>query len=127
MKSTRSAHSTSPARSQSHRSTVYRVLTAAVLIPTAVLVIFHRQVFQSALLQQKLQGFGPLAPFLFIPAYAIATVAFVPGSAFSLAGGALFGPWWGTAWNLAGATLGAALAFLTARYLAFDWVKNKSG
>jgi uncharacterized membrane protein YdjX (TVP38/TMEM64 family)/rhodanese-related sulfurtransferase len=43
----------------------------------------------------------------------------------TLAGGALFGPVWGTIYNLTGATLGAVLAFLLARYLATDWVQSK--
>jgi uncharacterized membrane protein YdjX (TVP38/TMEM64 family) len=45
----------------------------------------------------------------------------------TLSGGAVFGPLWGTIWNLAGATLGASLAFVTACYLASDWVSRKSG
>ena len=44
----------------------------------------------------------------------------------ALAGGALFGPLWGTLYNLTGATIGATLAFLVARYLASDWVARKS-
>jgi uncharacterized membrane protein YdjX (TVP38/TMEM64 family)/rhodanese-related sulfurtransferase len=59
--------------------------------------------------------------------FALATVAFVPGVIFSLAGGALFGPFWGTLWNLTGATVGAILAFLIARYIAADWVARKAG
>ena len=46
--------------------------------------------------------------------YAVATVLFLPGAVITLAGGALFGPVWGTLWNLTGATIGAALAFLIA-------------
>ena len=52
---------------------------------------------------------------------------FLPGSLLTLAGGALFGPLWGTLYNLTGATLGAALAFLIARYLAADWVQTRAG
>ncbi len=70
---------------------------------------------------------GWLAPLAFIAAYAIATVFFLPGVLFTLAGGALFGPWLGTLCNLTGATLGAGLAFLTARYLARDWVAQRAG
>jgi uncharacterized membrane protein YdjX (TVP38/TMEM64 family)/rhodanese-related sulfurtransferase/sulfur relay (sulfurtransferase) complex TusBCD TusD component (DsrE family) len=58
--------------------------------------------------------------------YAIGTVLFLPGSVLTLAGGALFGPVWGTLYNLTGATLGATLAFLIARYLASDWVARKA-
>jgi uncharacterized membrane protein YdjX (TVP38/TMEM64 family) len=39
----------------------------------------------------------------------------------------LFGPLWGTLFNLTGATLGAALAFLVSRYLAADWVRRRVG
>ena len=52
---------------------------------------------------------------------------FLPGSVLTLAGGALFGPVLGTVYNLTGATLGATLAFLIARYLASDWVSERAG
>jgi uncharacterized membrane protein YdjX (TVP38/TMEM64 family)/rhodanese-related sulfurtransferase len=45
----------------------------------------------------------------------------------TLAGGALFGPWWGTLFNLTGATLGAALAFLVSRHVAADRVRRRVG
>ena len=38
----------------------------------------------------------------------------------------ILGPFWGTALNLGGATLGAAAAFLIARYVAADWVRQKA-
>ena len=59
--------------------------------------------------------------------YAIATVLFLPGSILTFAGGALFGPLAGTFYNLTGATLGASLAFLVARYLASEWAARKAG
>jgi uncharacterized membrane protein YdjX (TVP38/TMEM64 family) len=52
---------------------------------------------------------------------------FLPGSILTLVGGALFGPVWGTFYNLTGATLGAVLAFLIARYLAAGWVQARAG
>lgn len=70
---------------------------------------------------------GLWAPLGCVVLYALATVAFAPGIVFALAGGALFGPAWGTIWNLTGATLSATLAFLIARYLAGDWVARKAG
>ena len=74
--------------------------------------------------------FAPLGPWqapLFVVAYAAGTVLLVPGSLLTLAGGALFGPWLGTAVNLSGATLGASGAFLLARYLGADWVRKRLG
>lgn len=70
---------------------------------------------------------GWLAPLVFIACYAVATVFFLPGLLFTLAGGVLFGPLYGTVYNLAGATIGATLAFLTARYIAYDWVAEHTG
>jgi uncharacterized membrane protein YdjX (TVP38/TMEM64 family) len=70
---------------------------------------------------------GMAGPALFILAYALATVFFLPGSLLTLAGGALFGPWWGTLFNLTGATLGAALAFLVSRHVAADRVRRRVG
>jgi uncharacterized membrane protein YdjX (TVP38/TMEM64 family) len=70
-------------------------------------------------------GLGVWAPAAFILGYAVATVAFVPGSAFTLAAGAVFGLLWGTVYAFTGATLGASLAFLVARYVARGWVERK--
>ncbi len=109
------------------RGLIYRLALATALFGAIVFVALHRDLFQVARLERDLQRFGHWAPILFVTFYTLATVLFVPGSAFSLAGGALFGPLWGTLWNLTGATIGASLAFLTARYLASDWVAKKSG
>jgi len=57
----------------------------------------------------------------------VGTLFFLPGSVLTLTGGALFGPVMGTFVNLTGATLGALGSFLIARYLAHDWVANKTG
>lgn len=45
----------------------------------------------------------------------------------TLAGGAIFGPIFGTALNLLGATTGAAIAFLITRHLVYDWFSSKKG
>lgn len=80
---------------------------------------------------QSLAGFvaalGNWAPLGFVLLYAVATVAMVPGSLFDLAGGALFGPYLGSLLDLTGGTIGAALTFLIARYLARDWVEVRAG
>ncbi|MEP6687388.1 MAG: TVP38/TMEM64 family protein [Gemmatimonadales bacterium] len=63
-------------------------------------------------------GLGPLGPIAFIGGYAVAAVAFVPGSLLTLAAGAVFGVGRGTAYALVGATLGASGAFLISRHAA---------
>lgn len=68
---------------------------------------------------------GPWAGVAFITIYAVATVAWVPGSILTIAAGAIFGLAWGTAYTLVGATLGAALAFLLSRSVVRAAVKRR--
>ena len=104
-----------------------RIILSLGLLATVTLAIIYRDQFDTVALESWVRDAGPVAPLLFILIYALAAVLFLPGSALTLAGGALFGPLLGTFYNLTGATLGATLAFLIARYLAADWVTNKTG
>lgn len=63
-----------------------------------------------------------------IAVYVVAVALSVPGaSVLSLAAGFLFGRWMGTVVILIGATLGATLVFLAARYLFADAVERRLG
>ena len=104
-----------------------RILLAAGITGVIVWALLNRNQLDPAMLDAWLASFGVLGPLVYVILYAIGTVAFVPGSLFALAGGVLFGPVWGSVLNLAGATLGASLAFLTARYLAGYWASRKAG
>ncbi len=66
-----------------------------------------------------------LAPLVFATLYTVATVAALPGSVLTLAGGALYGVWPGLLLNWAGAVLGATLSFLLARGLGRDFVVRR--
>ncbi len=79
------------------------------------------------LLRTRLDDLGALAPLAFMATYAVATVAFLPGLVFTIAAGVLFGPFLGTLYALTGATVGALLAFLVARYIASDLVAEHTG
>jgi uncharacterized membrane protein YdjX (TVP38/TMEM64 family)/rhodanese-related sulfurtransferase len=103
-----------------------RLLLLGLLIAGIAVAVTYRDQLNSTALQQWLADAGAAAPLLFMLIYAIGTVLFLPGSVLTLAGGAIFGPVWGTLYNLTGATLGATLAFVIARYLAADWVERKS-
>jgi uncharacterized membrane protein YdjX (TVP38/TMEM64 family) len=70
-------------------------------------------------------GLGVWGPVAFVAGYAIATVAFVPGSLLTLAAGAIFGLGKGTALVLVAATLGASAAFLVSRYAARGLVERR--
>jgi uncharacterized membrane protein YdjX (TVP38/TMEM64 family)/rhodanese-related sulfurtransferase len=104
-----------------------RLALALLLVMAAAAATVYRDRLDPAALDAWLGSLGPWAPIGYILVYALATVAFVPGAIFGLAGGALFGAVWGSLWNLLGATLGATLAFLVARYIAADWVERKAG
>jgi uncharacterized membrane protein YdjX (TVP38/TMEM64 family) len=73
----------------------------------------------------QLQALGPLGVVAFIGLYAVATVAFVPGSLLTLGAGALYGVLFGSLYVMLGASLGALLAFGVGRYLTRDWVARK--
>ena len=104
-----------------------RLLLALALAAGIALALIYREHLDAAALTDWVAAAGAAGPLVFMAVYALATVLFLPGSLLTLAGGALFGPVWGTFYNLTGATLGAALAFLIARYLAADWVQARAG
>jgi uncharacterized membrane protein YdjX (TVP38/TMEM64 family) len=73
------------------------------------------------------EGLGVWGPLVFVGVYSLAPALFVPGAVLTLAGGALFGPLAGALLSLTGATAGATVAFLLARYMAADWVERQLG
>ena len=73
-------------------------------------------------LRDWIDGLGPLGAAVFIALYVIAVVAAIPGSALTVAAGALFGSLWGIIWVSIASTAGACCAFLIARYIARDAV-----
>jgi uncharacterized membrane protein YdjX (TVP38/TMEM64 family) len=74
---------------------------------------------------QWVEGLGVWGPIVFILGYAVAAVAFIPGSLLTLAAGAIFGLAKGTVYTLIGATLGASAAFLVARYGARGAIERR--
>ena len=104
------------------RFPVVRVLIAVAVV--ALLVIAGRKL--GALIPAFttwVDGLGVWGPVAFVAGYALATVAFVPGSLLTLAAGAIFGLGKGTALVLVAATLGASAAFLVSRYVARGFVE----
>ena len=79
------------------------------------------------LLQYTNSHYG-IAVIMFILIYILQTAFSLPGGAvLTLTGGFLFGSLMGTLFVNVGATVGATLAFLAARYLLHDWVERKFG
>lgn len=81
--------------------------------------------FTPTRIKEFIQGFGVLAPIVFIAIYASRSVILViPVGIMSLVGGLAFGKWWGTLYILIGATGGACLAFLFARYFGRGFLES---
>ncbi|MCX5831888.1 MAG: TVP38/TMEM64 family protein [Deltaproteobacteria bacterium] len=76
-------------------------------------------------LRQGMESVGGLAPFVYMLIYALAPSLLLPGLPITIAGGVLFGPFWGVIYTTIGSTIGACLAFLVARYVAREWVEGK--
>ena len=69
----------------------------------------------------------PALPVVFVLAYAVAATFGVPGTVFTLAGGAIFGAVLGSLLNWTGATIGAIGAYALARRLGSDAVRGMLG
>jgi len=107
--------------------TLIRIVILALLMAGIALAVVYRDQFDVANLEAWVSEAGIAGPLVFMLLYIAGTVFFFPGSVLTLAGGALFGPVFGTFFNLTAATIGAVISFVTARYLAHDWVEKKTG
>ena len=75
-------------------------------------------------LQQALQQTGGWAPALFIGRVILLPTFFFPVAVLALAGGLLFGLWWGSVYTFIGAVLNCAMMFLLARYVGRSQVQR---
>jgi uncharacterized membrane protein YdjX (TVP38/TMEM64 family) len=106
---------------------VLRWLLLVALAAGIAVALLNQDRFNAAALEAWVRAAGAARSLVFMALYTLATVLFLPGTVLTLVGGALFEPVWGSLYNLTGATLGAALAFLIARALASDWIERKTG
>ncbi len=92
------------------------------LIPVALLVLARALPLGQAMewIKDWVGGLGNWGALVLVLLYVLATLLFVPGTLLTLAAGAMFGLVVGTITVSIGSTLGAALAFLIARYVARD-------
>ncbi len=111
---------------ESKRKPLRWVLIVAVAV-AIVWVFLNGDQLDAAALEARVAQLGVWAPVGFILVYTVGAPLFFPGAVLTLAGGALFGPLWGTLYSLVGATAGASVSFLIARYVASDWIARRAG
>lgn len=76
------------------------------------------------------EGFGRIAPLVYIGLYLVSTVFFLPGAPVTILAGFVFGPLWGIFYASVASIISVSVAFLIARYVARDlvegWVKDNA-
>ena len=91
-------------------------ILAGIVLAWAFGVYDYLRLENLARLQLWVGGLGPWAPIVYMAAYVLLELAFVPALPLTILAGVAFGPVWGTLYAWVGATLSAGLAFLVARY-----------
>lgn len=107
------------------RTHLFRSFFFVCLLIAVALAWLNRDRLTAEALTAWIEHSGYWGPAVFIGVYTIAPALFLPGSVLTLAGGALFGPLTGALFSLTGATIGATIAFLIARYLVAEWVERR--
>ena len=105
------------------------IVLVAVIITVLIVARAYGLGERLASLQEWIHGLGIWGNLVFVGLYIAAVVAGIPGSAVTIAAGALFGSVVGVILVSVGSTIGASLAFLIARYFARDaiarWLSSK--
>ena len=80
---------------------------------------------RAALIDYRDANFATAAGIYFFTYVLVFALALPAGAIMTLAGGAVFGFWWGLVLVSFASTVGSALAFLAARFLLRDWVSRR--
>jgi uncharacterized membrane protein YdjX (TVP38/TMEM64 family) len=103
---------------------VIRLAALALLVVGCFVVVSSTGDLSAERVRNWVDGYGVAGPLVFIAVSACLTVALFPGPLLAGASGLLFGTALGTPVSIISATLGAALAFCLARWLARDAVEQ---
>lgn len=98
---------------QAKNAKVFLIASIVVAAGVGFLFLPAREWF--AQFQDLIESLGAVGPVVFALAYVVLTVLLIPGSALTLAAGAIFGLWIGVITVIIGSNLGALCSYLLAR------------
>lgn len=99
------------------------VLSGLLFALLAVLCIYLSAHITPGQLQAAISRWGSLAPLAYILSFTLLPAFFFPVAILALAGGLLFGLWWGSLYTFLGAILNCTLMFFLARYAGREQVE----
>lgn len=99
------------------------VLSGLLFALLAVLCIYLSTHITPGQLQTAIGQWGKLAPLAYILSFTLLPAFFFPVAILALAGGLLFGLWWGSLYTFLGAILNCTLMFFLARYAGREQVE----
>jgi uncharacterized membrane protein YdjX (TVP38/TMEM64 family) len=117
------AEGVSEAGTQASRGSLARVAIGIIAV-VALFIVGRQAGHYVPQFAEWVASLGVWGPIVFIVGYAVAVVAFVPGSILTLAAGAIFGLA-GVVYVFVAAVIGSCAAFLISRYLARNWVEQR--
>lgn len=104
-----------------------RLASSSLVLLGTFIIAYSMRYPSLSVIREDVRRMGLMAPIAFILIYAGATLVFIPKNLLSVAAGSVFGMIGGTFLVLAGATLGAIVAFLVARKIGRSSVERLSG
>lgn len=108
------------------KNNLWRPIIFIILLMAAIILLRFWGVGEKlADLRAWISGLGSWGPVVFVLIYIVAVILALPGSAITIAGGALFGSVWGVVLVSIASTIGGSIAFLISRYLARDFIVRK--
>ncbi len=104
------------------------IKAALVIIIIAIIFLVSRYIdfnkFSPEVISKKIREFGHLSSFIYLLLLSILPLFLFPDSVIVIAGGMVFGLFWGTVLTSVGSLIGALLAYYLAKYLGSGFVRK---
>lgn len=114
-------------RVENRNKGIGKMVISLVALMAVIMILRALDFDRSWFSQEKIESFGVYAPLVFIGLMIVAVVLAVPGGPMSALAGVLFGSVQGVICISIGSSIGAAIAFLVARYAARDFIQARLG